>query len=516
EHDRYDCHGDVMGLAQTVPIVRPARAARAALRLALCVVVSACPSAPAKTRFRSSQIEGKGSEILFSDVDGDHLKDVLLIDEPNVVVFYHDAQKGFSTKSDIVYGLGDAPSAVWPAQLGADAESLLVMTVDGVAVVNFVQRNAPPVREQIIAHRTIIPGSLETPAVHYFPLSAKADNHPPSILVPAENGLQIWQHKNGWQCVQSLEDFLSRTILAFEEGPGYDTTIRLNMNVGDANGDGRDDIIVRRLEGPSETFAVHLQEQDGLFAVEPTLSWAGQWDWSWSCWVDINKDKNIDLIRSKWLYEPWFLPGTRTGKVLVRIYVADEKGRIPAEPQQVFRKNDWTDSIPIVDLDDDGHVDLVLGYSRFDTREGFRKAFIAKQLDFNLRFHFYRPGIGYPEKPDFQRDLAIHLDRHSIDMNWGRRRYFKRFVDLSGDFDGDGDLDLLVRDTADRVSVYSFVSRQVGFDRKPAVTFDHTEPVESFIIGDLNDDGISDLTMKLRNRNAFKIFVSRAQQGDIR
>ena len=78
----------------------------------------------------------------------------------------------------------------------------------------------------------------------------------------------------------------------------------------------------------------------------------------------------MDLIKSVWLNEPSFLPGIPSGKVLVSTYIADEHGRIPAEPQQVFRKNDWTAALPVVDVDGDGFLDLVLGYSHIEDKEG--------------------------------------------------------------------------------------------------------------------------------------------------
>jgi hypothetical protein len=280
------------------------------------------------------------------------------------------------------------------------------------------------------------------------------------------------------------------------------------MSLGDVNGDRRDDIVVRTSDMPICRFAIYTQQDGGSFAAEPTLTWSEKWDWLWYCWLDINRDGRVDLIKNKWIGEPWYLPGTLSGKVIVQIYLANARGQIPPEPQQVFRKNDWIDSIPIVDVDGDAHVDLVLGYNRFDTREGFRKAFMAKRLDFNLRFHLFRPGTGYPEKPDFQRDLEIHLDKHSIDLNWGRRRDFKRFVDLSGDFDGDGRMDLLIRDRRDRISIYSFVSRQVGFERDAGLFFEYAEPVEWFRVVDLNGDGVSDLVMKFKGAKGYRVFLS--------
>ena len=70
-------------------------------------------------------------------------------------------------------------------------------------------------------------------------------------------------------------------------------------------------------------------------------------------------------------------------------------------------------------------------------------------------------------------------------------------------------VDLLGRDRAEQVSVYPFLSRQAGFAREAGMSFDYAEPVESFLIEDLNADGVSDLVMKAKDKGAFRIFVSR-------
>ena len=119
---------------------------------------------------------------------------------------------------------------------------------------------------------------------------------------------------------------------------------------------------------------------------------------SWLCWVDLNRDGKVDLIKSVWLNEPSFVPGIPSGKVLVSIYIADAHGRIPDEPQQVFRKNDWVLALPVADVDGDGFPDLVLGYFHMDSREGIRKEITARQLDYSLRFFFSGRGLVFPGK----------------------------------------------------------------------------------------------------------------------
>jgi hypothetical protein len=96
--------------------------------------------------------------------------------------------------------------------------------------------------------------------------------------------------------------------------------------------------------------------------------------------------------------------------------------------------------------------------------------------------------------------VVIHLDQPS--------RFYGRYVQLDGDFNGDGKKDLLVRDQSDEISVYFFVSREQGFSTEPDLQFSCPEPIDEWQVADLNNDGVSDLIVKLAKQNGFRIFIS--------
>src|SRR5437016_12804260 len=61
------------------------------------------PSAPATPTFNSSEIEGQGSEIIFCDLDGDQLKDAVLVDGLHLSIFYQDPKEGFNRRPQQQY-----------------------------------------------------------------------------------------------------------------------------------------------------------------------------------------------------------------------------------------------------------------------------------------------------------------------------------------------------------------------------------------------------------------------------
>ncbi len=505
------------GVIAALASFRPSSTVRPTITLSLVLCFASLVSgfAAAKPRFNASEIEGPGADILFCNLDGDRLKDAVLVDGLTLSIFFQDAKRGFPREAQRTHQLDDQPSTVWASRMGGATESLLVMTSEGVAELCFTNRSGPPAFRQIIRQHTIIPEALNEPMVMHFPLSAGTSGDWPLLLLPVENTLQVWQHREGWAQVQSITRALDTHLWPSLSNPGYSKSIGFSMSLGDLNGDRRDDLMVLRDNVTGlQTYVAYLQRADGSFTPEPVMTHETKFNWrDWHCWTDINRDGQVDLVKSTWLEEPWFLPGTWSSKVVAGIFLADGQGRIPTQPQQVLRKNDWMAAIPVEDMDGDGFPDLVMGSSPFDSREGMRKMVTAKQLDYTLRFFFFQPGSGYPAEADCRRDLVIHLNRHTLELSFTRRDYFEHFIKFTGDFDGDGKKDLLVKDEGNRISVYRFISRQKGFSQDAEVGFKCSDPVDSLEVVELNGDGVSDLVVKLADRNAFKVFISAPREG---
>ena len=446
---------------------------------------------------------------MICDLDGDGLDDLVLMDDLNLAISYQNSKGGFAREPQQSHNLEPRPCVVWTAKLGKPAGSLLVVTSDGVNELSFTNRTAPLVVRQIIKQPTIVPDATEDTNAMCLSLSVATGRDWPLLLVPAVDGLQVWQHRDAWRQAQLIGNSIHARMRPLVTNPGYSTSFGFDFSVGDVNGDGRDDLIVSRSDVVrSNIFSLYLQQTNGLFGLEPALAYADKVELlSWHCWADLNRDGKVDLIKTACLMEPSFVPGVPSAKVLVSTYIADEHARIPAEPQQVFRKNDFKAALPVVDVDGDGFLDLVLANRHMDSREDVTKIITVKQLDYSYRFHFYRPGTGFPKESDCQRDVVFHLDQAEF-LRWIGNENYELFVKLAGDFSGDGKTDLLVREHDNEIAVYFFTSRENGFSLKPDLRFSCPEQIDAWEAKDLNHDGVSDLIVRLRKQNAWRIFIS--------
>ncbi|HMD52960.1 MAG TPA: VCBS repeat-containing protein, partial [Phycisphaerae bacterium] len=149
----------------------------------------------ARPQFSSSEINGGNFELMVCDLDGDGLKDLVLLDNTNLSIFYQNPNRGFPREPQQTYSLEPRPCVIWPAKLGGPSDSILVMTGDGVSELSFTNRTGPPVIRQIIKQSTIIPDRTDEANAAYVPLSVATGQDWPLLLVPTVAGLQVWRHQ---------------------------------------------------------------------------------------------------------------------------------------------------------------------------------------------------------------------------------------------------------------------------------------------------------------------------------
>ena len=126
-------------------------------------------------------------------------------------------------------------------------------------------------------------------------------------------------------------------------------------------------------------------------------------------------------------------------------------------------------------------------------------------MDWNLAVRLFEKDRGFSNRPDFKMPITAMLPFMS---GW------TDFINLEGDFNGDGSRDLIVRNMPTKISIY-FASPDTGFfNPEIAMTFDI--PDTSYLsIRDLNGDEISDICVSEDIAHIIeKITVFMSEQGN--
>lgn len=476
----------------------------------MLVALLPCASygADPKPSFVRSQIDMEFSRFETADVNGDGLADILLIAKDGLHIFLQDAEKGFSPQRQVTWSPEDKAVALWPARLGpGPAAQILVLTSKGLSSLGIdgTGAHAQPVIEQ----ETIVPADAKSEVI-FFPLAVKTGGDFPLLLVPTSKALEIWRHEEkGWR----KDGTISQSVQSMVNGPWGGTHYGLyrfaNLAVGDINGDGRDDLVIREITSERDQLRlkVYLQDKAGRLPDKPTRQYETPFHWyEWVSLQDMNHDGQCDLVKNTWDRYPLVLPGMWAGKVIVRVYLAGKDGAWPEQPSYVFRKHDWHAPIPMVDIDGDGCTELALCFYQWKGRDELVEVVETHRIQFDLRVHMFDRATGYPADPTFVTKVTSWCGRQlGID-----RDILSQGISLEGDFNGDGRKDLLVRETKDEASVRFFQSRQTGFSAQADLHLPlDTDKGVRMYPKDLNGDGISDLLVVPDDKSCLIVLLSR-------
>ncbi len=161
---------------------------------------------------------------------------------------------------------------------------------------------------------------------------------------------------------------------------------------------------------------------------------------------------------------------------------------------QAFRSQSFRPQCSFADMNHDGRLDLITettGLSEGGIRETITRFLTVREVHHAVQVRFQNEAAVLSKDPDMATQFTIELDAPPANSSPFFQRYSTgELVDVSGDFNGDGNLDLLVQDRADRLAV--MLNHGAAFSPRPDAVI-AVEPEDRFGVADIDGDGRSDI-----------------------
>ncbi len=281
----------------------------------------------------------------------------------------------------------------------------------------------------------------------------------------------------------------------FGEAVGYGVgSANLDVTAGDLNGDGAPDLVVCAFFADPDTIAVLLNNGDGTFGEATEYPLVGG-PARRAAIGDFDEDGSPDLA-------------VVTGVIEVLLGAGDGTFGAPG----TFSSGQMYKDVECADMDGDGHFDIIAADRDFDE---FTIAFGDGTGDFSVRFFTAFDGPTGVEIADFNNDgildvatsLVFEPSGVQINLGEGDRQFGSGNVfelgdpeDLtSGDFDGDGNVDLAAQNDNEGTFEVLFGNGDGTFTPLVSVVVPGQDPGSGFPVplaigaNDLDGDGDDDI-----------------------
>ena len=428
------------------------------------------------------------------DVDNDGLTDLLAV-VPLAQKFqvYRQRKSGYAATPDQTIALPE--HTAWIASYDVDAhpgKELLFSTAAGFVYL----RQNDGVFEQ--SPRTLIEAQqvFLTPYPRIMPEPAKPDDANEVLAIVSADHAVLYEKDEDYQWrrgrnmdLHMAQSFWQRQYLDWMAGPNRShtvsirTTFRTDYDQDLADEEKAKDAAIRKL-------------LDDIRA-------KADWDYHGVKNQDVNGDGREDLVL-------WKSRRDMSPKTTVLVFIRGQDNQLPRRPTHVLRGSGVPIHVkygqgvsPMWDLDGDGKCELVLVTLKtsITSWSGLVSIALSGGVDWIFTVRSGRDG-DYSGGPDFQMDMTSRTPTDRS-VEW-------MFL-IDGDFNGDGQEDILLERSSDQYDVY-LSDADTGFFRKePPLSF--KAPVEAWTrITDLNSDGISDLLVRERRVSRVTVFLSQSEK----
>lgn len=210
--------------------------------------------------------------------------------------------------------------------------------------------------------------------------------------------------------------------------------------------------------------------------------------------VDLDDNGLIDIVVSKSQFQ--------TMGSLSKFYIyLNKEGKISLTPDQILVNDSAFGKPVILDINGDNHKDLIITEAKMGLFQ-ILKVLITKKLTYEDAIYLGKNGE-YPKLPATKIKSKIRFDFEKLERTEGEIANFR------GDFNGDGVKDVLKKiDAKNMLTIFLGQSRakKIIFSKKASYEIKEELP-RAVIIKDLNNDKVSDIIFDFRRDEKKKLIL---------